>query len=255
MDTGELITQYRKQAGMTIDELVEKSGVPKGTLNKIIGGVTKAPTLDTMKAIARALGKRLADFDDDPPKTKTAPLYSSEAMDIAKRYQNLDIYGKDTVLAVVETEENRIKEMAELDEPFTKPEPKIIPLYFSPAAAGIAAPILGEDFDNYELKEEDPQGAMFAIKVQGDSMEPHFPDGSIVFCNKDPLRDGDIGVFYVDGGSVIKQYHYDGFMGMTYLFSLNRSRSDADVVIPRSTGQSLFCQGRVITRRRYPLPR
>ena len=57
MDVGELITIYRKQAGMTIDELVEKSGVPKGTLNKIIGGVTKAPTLDNMKAIAKALGK------------------------------------------------------------------------------------------------------------------------------------------------------------------------------------------------------
>ena len=52
METGELIALYRKQAGMTIDELAEKSGVPKGTLNKIIGGVTKAPTLDNMKVIA-----------------------------------------------------------------------------------------------------------------------------------------------------------------------------------------------------------
>ena len=73
METGDLISFYRKQAGMTIDELVEKSGVPKGTLNKIIGGVTKAPTLDNMKAIARALGKTLADFDDFPIETKETP--------------------------------------------------------------------------------------------------------------------------------------------------------------------------------------
>ena len=66
MDIGDLISLYRKQAGLTIDELAEKSGVAKGTLNKIIGGVTKAPTLDNMKATARALGKTLADFDDDP---------------------------------------------------------------------------------------------------------------------------------------------------------------------------------------------
>ena len=52
MEVGELISIYRRQAGMTIDELVEKSGVAKGTLNKIIGGVTKAPTLDNMKSIA-----------------------------------------------------------------------------------------------------------------------------------------------------------------------------------------------------------
>lgn len=73
METGDLISFYRKQAGMTIDELVEKSGVPKGTLNKIIGGVTKAPTLDNMKAIARALGKTLADFDDFPIEAKESP--------------------------------------------------------------------------------------------------------------------------------------------------------------------------------------
>lgn len=202
------------------------------------------------QAILSLLEKGLEEAEQ---KTKKAPLYSSEAMDIARRYSDLDIYGKDTIRAVMETEENRIKEQAELDAP--PAEPKIIPLFWSASAAGIASPILGEDFDNYELKEEDPQGAMFAIKVQGDSMEPYFPDGSIAFCNKDPLQDGDIGVFSVDGGSVIKQYHYDGFMGMTYLFSLNRNRSDADVVIPRSTGQTLVCQGRVITRRRYPLPR
>ena len=202
------------------------------------------------QAILSLLEKGLEEAEQ---KTKKAPLYSSEAMDIARRYSDLDIYGKDTIRAVMETEENRIKEQAELDAP--PAEPKIIPLFWSASAAGIASPILGEDFDNYELKEEDPQGAMFAVKVQGDSMEPYFPDGSIAFCNKDPLQDGDIGVFSVDGGSVIKQYHYDGFMGMTYLFSLNRNRSDADVVIPRSTGQTLVCQGRVITRRRYPLPR
>ena len=38
MEIGELISRYRKDAGMTIDELVAASGVPKGTLNKIING-------------------------------------------------------------------------------------------------------------------------------------------------------------------------------------------------------------------------
>lgn len=66
MEVGELITLYRKQAGMTIEDLADRSGVPKGTLNKIIGGVTKAPTLPNMKAIAKALGKTLEDFDDLP---------------------------------------------------------------------------------------------------------------------------------------------------------------------------------------------
>lgn len=73
MEVGELISLFRKQSGMTIDELSAKSGVPKGTLNKIIGGVTKAPTLDNMKSIAKALGKTLADFDDEPITTEKSP--------------------------------------------------------------------------------------------------------------------------------------------------------------------------------------
>lgn len=73
MEVGELISLFRKQSGMTIDELSAKSGVPKGTLNKIIGGVTKAPTLDNMKSIAKALGKTLADFDDEPIPAKKSP--------------------------------------------------------------------------------------------------------------------------------------------------------------------------------------
>lgn len=191
-----------------------------------------------------------------PPDSKEkAPSLPDEAQKVAVRYSKLDVYGKAAVQAVMGEEEARIREQAELDLIVTKPEPKIIPLYWSPAAAGIAAPILGEEYDHYELKPEDPQGAMFAIKVSGDSMEPHFPDGSIVFCNKDPIADGDIGVFCLDGESFIKQYHHDRFMGMTYLLSLNRDRADADKLITRSSGQTLTCMGRVITRRRYPLPR
>ena len=79
MEVGELISFYRKQAGMTIDELAAQSGVPKGTLNKI-GGVTKAPTLDNMKSIARALGKTLADFDDTPIDTRKSPSVAEAAL-------------------------------------------------------------------------------------------------------------------------------------------------------------------------------
>lgn len=66
MELSDLISQYRKDSGLTIDELANRSGVPKGTLTKILGNVTKAPTLETVRAIAHALGKTLADFDDTP---------------------------------------------------------------------------------------------------------------------------------------------------------------------------------------------
>ena len=86
-------------------------------------------------------------------------------------------------------------------------------------------------------------------------MEPYFPDGSVAFVNHDQMADGDIGVFCVDGATVIKQWHYDRTVGITYLFSLNRDRADCDVVVMASSGRALMWQGRVITREHYPLPR
>ena len=179
-------------------------------------------------------------------------------MKVARDYHGLDKWGKRVVRSVISDEQSRMAEEAkfleEAEEPATK-EPKVIPLYLFPAAAGYAAPAFGSDFIPLPLEKNDPQGADFAVKIQGDSMEPAFPDGSRVFCSHDPLSDGDIGIFSVDGGEIVcKQYHYDPALGITYLFSLNRARSDADVVITASGGQHLVCLGRVIVKGRYPLP-
>ena len=62
----EMIAIYKKKLGLTTEELSDKSGVPVGTLNKILSGATKDPKLETLKAIARVLGLSLNDFDDQP---------------------------------------------------------------------------------------------------------------------------------------------------------------------------------------------
>ena len=58
--------------------------------------------------------------------------------------------------------------------------------------------------------------------------------------------------FCVDGDMLCKQYYRDP-LGMVYLFSLNRRRSDADVLLPPSSGRSLTCFGRVMLHG-LPLP-
>lgn len=110
MELGELISFYRRRAGLTIDELAEKSGVPKSTINKIIGGVTKAPTLENVKSIARALGVKLADFDDDP---EIPDMFSPSELEQIKKYRSLDPYGKEAVDSVLDVEWRRCTEPAE----------------------------------------------------------------------------------------------------------------------------------------------
>lgn len=111
MELGELISFYRRKAGITIDELSEKSGVPKGTITKIIGGVTKAPTLENVKAIAHALGVKLADFDDDPA---IPDMFSPSEQAHIKKYRTLDTYGQDAVDGVLDAEWRRCQDARQL---------------------------------------------------------------------------------------------------------------------------------------------
>ena len=250
----EIINKIKKERGLTNAQIAEMSGITLSTLDKITSGVNKNPKLDTLQAICKVLGCTLNDFDEDAPRRPTTP-YSAAALKLAHDYDNrLDNWGRETVRAVAETEVRRCEDEDRfLLETKEQLEPKVINLYLEPAAAGLATAVEGKDFIPIELGPEDPQGAAYAVRLQGDSMEPDFPDGSTVFVNHDSLVDGDIGIFSIDGGTVCKQYHRD-LLGMVYLFSLNRARADADVVIHPSSNHTLICQGRVITKRRYPLP-
>lgn len=83
MSLGSKINEIRKRKGLSIDELCELSGIPKGTLSKITAGITTSPTLDTVRAIANALECKLDDLDDSQSAKKspsTAEAAPGEAL-------------------------------------------------------------------------------------------------------------------------------------------------------------------------------
>lgn len=104
----EKINNMRKHIGMSIDELSEKSGVPKGTLSKITAGITKNPSIDTVKAIVHTMGFTLDDLDDFP-RSKSGNDLSAENMELIKKYSNLDAHGKKIVDFVLNEESERSK--------------------------------------------------------------------------------------------------------------------------------------------------
>lgn len=80
----EKIAEYKKKLGITTEELSKRSGVPLGTLNKILSGDTKDPKLGTLKAIARVLGCTLDDFDDVLREHTIEPSYDDVESMIAR---------------------------------------------------------------------------------------------------------------------------------------------------------------------------
>ncbi|MCI6326473.1 MAG: helix-turn-helix domain-containing protein [Clostridiales bacterium] len=253
MPFGDRLKAFREARGYTQDELAKMVGVAKTTITGYERG-NRTPDVEKIKKLAKALGITGDDLLETGLGNKKAALYSSEAMEIARDFDTLDRHGRQIVRAVMDQEIDRMAELAEIADAVPEKEPKIINIFVNPSAAGPALGETGQACEPYELRPEDPQGAEYAVRIQGDSMEPDFPDGGIAFVNHDEMRDGDIGIFCVDGATVIKQWHYDRALGMTYLFSLNRARADADVVLTRSNDRGMVWQGRVITRKHYPIP-
>ena len=250
----------RESLGMTQAEFGKSLGLAKSTYSNYETGERK-PKSDFWVNIATKYNVTidyLMGFSNAPDAyadNRSTPALSTGALRLAKDYDSLDHWGKAAVRSVADTELARMQDEARfLAETSMEAEPKVVNLFTDPSAAGPALGITSQSCEPYTLTPNDPQGAAYAVRVQGDSMEPDFPDGSIAFVNHDQMRDGDIGVFCVDGATVIKQWHYDPVLGITYLFSLNRKRNDCDLVIMNSSNRSLVWQGRVLTRRRYDLP-
>ena len=86
----EKIAELKKRKGLTNEELSNLSGIPKGTIDKILSGVTKDPKLETLKAIARVLECSLDDFDDSGNRSRqTEPSYEDLQYLIARNGKNL----------------------------------------------------------------------------------------------------------------------------------------------------------------------
>ena len=242
MDIGEKLGEYRRLAGMTIEELANRSGVPKGTLNKILSGETKSPTLGVMSAVARALGRTLNDFDEADGRQEM----SQQARALALDFDALDGHGRRAVRAVADEEKRRMADLAERE----KPAVKVIPLFGNSFAAGRGDPDFGNPWEDYEAPADSE--ADFAVRINGDSMEPWLPDGSVALGQKRAPRDGEVAALLVDGEFLCKQVCQD-MVGNLYLFALNRKRKDADQTIAYDAERSVSCFGTILMER-APLP-
>ena len=247
MTFGERLRARREEMGMSREALAAMLGITSSAISNYEND-TSFPKREIML--------RLFDCLDTDPNTLFQDSFvgGNRALRRGERklleeYRELSNLGRETVLSMIEAL-RACQEEAEAG--VNQPEPRVIPLYLTTAAAGYASPAFGEDFDYIPVEDDVPAAAEYAVRIQGDSMVPYIEDGSIVYVSRDPLKAGDVGIFCVDGDILCKQYYKDP-MGIVYLFSLNRARADADVVLSSAGGRSLVCFGRVIMRA-PPLP-
>ena len=237
---------YRKQNHLTQKELAARLGVKHNAISAWENG-TNSIDVEMLFKICNILQVTITDMYG---KYGSKTEIDNKEYDHIKKYRGLDDHGKEMVDIVLDKEAERVKSEATAEQ--EKPTTKIIPLYLSPAAAGYTSPILGEDYEDYEVPAS--ADADYAVRIDGDSMEPYIKDKSVVLVKKTvDLKDGDVGIFSVDNDMYCKQFCQD-YVGNVYLFSLNRKRKDADITIWNDSGQTLWYFGKVLMKKRVPLP-
>lgn len=247
MSFGERMKLRREELGLSRAQLAEQMGVSPSAISNYENGFS-FPKEEVMLRLFDGLGTDPNTLFQDSFRGGEAVLSRSERQ-LLKKYRSLSPLGRESVASVVDT---LCAYQDEAEAGAREQETRVIPLYRSPAAAGFAAPVFGEDFDYLPVEDDVPRAAEFAVRIQGDSMAPYIEDASVVYVNRDPLKAGDVGIFCVDGEMLCKQYYKDP-AGMVYLFSLNRARADADVLLSPAGGRTLVCFGRVIMHA-LPLP-
>ena len=246
MSFGMQLKWRREELGLSRAELAERLGVSASAISNYENGLS-FPKEEVMLRLFDGLETEPNALFRDSFRTGGWVLSRSER-ELLEQYRGLSPKGRETVRSVVDA---LCAYRDEVEEAQVR-QPRVIPLYRSPAAAGYAAPVFGADFESIPVTDDVPQAAEFAVRIQGDSMAPYIPDDSVVYVNRDPLKAGDVGIFWVDGDMFCKQYYKDP-AGVVYLFSLNRARADADVVLLPGGSRGLVCFGRVLMHA-LPLP-
>ncbi len=207
MSFAQKVKEKLSENKMTKAELAKDAGIAYTTLDSMLKRETDTARLATVFRIARALGTSVEElvFDEEEENI------DSEEKRVLKLYSLLDSRGKNTVLSLLEKEADFIKKSDQIT----------LPLFVAPAAAGKGLPILSEEkeFESFSA-DEVPEGADFVLRVSGDSMEPLFSDGDLVFVSAaKEIKNGEIGIFVLNGESLCKMY--SSREGATSLVSLN----------------------------------
>ena len=240
MTFGMRVRARREELGLSRSDLAKQLGVTASSISNYESDIS-FPKAEVLLRMFDCLMTDPNSLFQDNFRGGNRVLTQGERVLLAQ-YRSLPPGGREAVRSVVGA---LCDYQDEVERSQPQRERRLIPLYRCPAAAGYAAPVFGEDFDYIPVEDEVPQAAEFAVRIQGDSMAPYIADGELVYVNRDPLREGDVGIFCVDGDILCKQYYKDP-LGTVYLFSLNRARADADVVMTAGSGRTLACFGRVI---------
>ena len=260
------IKELKKEKGINTEQLSALCDIPVGTLSKILSGVSDSVKLSNIASLCHALGVSLDWLVFGIPENHNNYTLNEDEIRLIEDYRTLDEPSRDFVkssIALTRTRAAQEKDYAESVRRFSptltgtggkkqrregvvlpetdsfRRERRGIVVFDLPVSAG-PGEYLDEGMNGKTISipvNDITSRADFAVRINGDSMEPKFHDGDYLLVEKtDAVEVGDLGIFTLDGAGFFKMY------GGDHLKSLNPSYRD----ILLKDYQNVLCCGRVI---------
>lgn len=266
MDYIDRIKALKSEKKITNEALSEMTGIPLGTLSKILAGISDSPKLSNIVAICDALGTTLEYVVNGIPENTNNFTLDRGEMRIIENYRALDAHGKELVTLVLDKEKERVSRMAYVDgsvdyrESSARIMPTVMPdlskpsareiararglgkralaLYDMPVSAGVGVFVDTPSTDEIMIPDNDrTREADFALRISGNSMEPKYRDGDVLLVsNADYVEVGELGIFILDGNGYFKVYGGDRLISMNSIYG--------DILL--KDFENVSCVGRVI---------
>ena len=220
---GTQIKTFRKSAGFTQDELAKRLNTTKQTISRYEKGDRKA-NQDMLFELCDIFGVSIDDFFP----SQNESTQTSTTSKIQSIYDQLEPPRQGKVLTYAERQldEQENEDKAKINEVSEVIQLYSYNYYDHAASAGTGQYLNDVRVERIELPVD--VDADFVIPIKGDSMEPDYLDGDLVFIQTSvDLNDGVIGVFNYNGEAYIKQLVID--TEQSYLHSLNPKYKDMPI--------------------------
>lgn len=219
---------YMEKKGVDRNKLCADLNLKYTTVRDWLKGITY-PRIGKIELLANYFNINKSDLIEN--KVITTQPSDSLLEAITNTARQLNANNKKTVLRT--SEELLEAQMSKIKTEDTQPNEvsEVIQLYSydyydHPASAGTGQYLNDVRVERIELPVD--VDADFVIPIKGDSMEPDYHDGDLVFIRTSvELNDGVIGVFNYNGDAYIKQLVID--KDQAYLHSLNPAYKDMPI--------------------------
>lgn len=255
MDYIARIKKIKSERKITNERLSELTGIPLGTLSKILAGISDSPKLANIVAIADALGCTLDYIVSGITENNNNYTLLPDEIELIEDIRALDAHSLELVKMVVSKELERGTQSAKERPTVVISKGEVskkmgymgasssfarrnVPVYQLPVSAGPGVYIDDSTTEEISIPDNDKTATCdFALRVSGNSMEPIYHNGDLILIEDcDSVEVGELGIFVLDGDGYFKKF------GGDRLISLNPEYAD---ILIRSFSEAVCC-GRVI---------